>query len=793
VSESVEIDPVCGMTVKRASAQHRHVHEGREYLFCGARCKDRFAADPASFLDAPKPPTPPTPPSPGKPAARPMKAWYCPMHPEVESDQPGECPICGMALERTPGFPISEGDDGETNHELVDMRRRLVIAALLTAPLFVIAMLPMVVPGDPIARVLPHGAQRWIELALAAPVVLGCGWPFLVRGARSVKTGNLNMWTLIGLGVGVAFIYSVFATLMPDAFPAALHDTHGNVPVYFESAAVIVTLVLVGQVLELRARGRTSAAIEALLGLSAKSARRIDADGSEHEVPIDQIVPGDRLRIRPGEKIPVDGVVVEGESPVDESMLTGEPMPVDKQAGDRLIGATINGSGALIMTAQKVGRETVLAQIVELVGQAQRSRAPIQALADKVSGYFVPTVVGVAVLTFGLWWWLGPDPALAYALVNAVAVLIIACPCALGLATPISITVALGRGAQAGVLFSNAQAVERLDTIDVLVVDKTGTLTAGKPELAEFELLERVDPALTPNELLRLAASVERASEHPVGAAIVAGAERRGLELAHAHGFASTTGKGVRADVEGRTIAIGNHAMLIDLGVADDDPRLRELDERAQALRKIGRTAMLVAIDGTPVGLIAIADPIKPDARAMLAGLQADGVRVIMLTGDARATAAHVARELGLADDQFVAELLPADKAREVAALQAKGLRVAMAGDGINDAPALAKADVGIAMGTGTDVAIGSAGITLLEGDLRGIARARRLSRATLRNIRQNLWFAFLYNSLGVPIAAGVLYPLFGLLLSPMIAAAAMSLSSVSVIGNALRLRRVEL
>ncbi|MFV8755078.1 heavy metal translocating P-type ATPase [Nannocystaceae bacterium ST9] len=828
-SEAVDIDPVCGMTVKLASARHRHVHAEHEYVFCAEGCKNRFAGDPAAFLGEAIDPVCGM--RVDKPSARhraklgdrrfwlcseackqafvaaperytdapaiaiakppihaPSKAWYCPMDPEVESDSPGECPKCGMALERVPGVSLDANSAHEENPELIDMRRRLVVAALFSVPLFVIAMLPMVVAGDPIGALLPHGAQRWIELALATPVVLGCGWPFLVRGARSLKTRALNMWTLIGLGVGVAFVYSLVACIAPGLFPAALRDMHGNVPVYFEAAATIITLVLVGQVLELRARGRTGAAIEALLGLSAKTARKLDDQGRELDVPVEQIVPGDRLRIRPGEKIPVDGVVVEGESHVDESMLTGEPMPVGKQVGDRLIGATLNGSGALILRAQKVGRDTMLAQIIALVGQAQRSRAPIQALADRVSGYFVPTVVGAAILTFVLWWSLGPEPAFAHALVNAVAVLIIACPCALGLATPISITVALGRGAQAGVLFANAQAVERMSTIDVLVVDKTGTLTAGKPALAEVEV--DASAGLEPDALLRLAASVERASEHPVGAAIVAGAEARGLTLAPARGFASTTGKGVQAEVEGRRVAIGNRALLLELGIASDEPRLLALGERAEALRLQGRTTMLVALDGLPAGLIAVADPIKPSARAALDQLRAEGVRVIMLTGDARATAAHVARELGLADDQFVAELLPADKAREVAALQAKGSRVAMAGDGINDAPALAKADVGIAMATGTDVAIGSADVTLLEGDLRGIARARRLGRATLRNIRQNLAFAFLYNSLGVPIAAGVLYPVFGLLLSPMLAAAAMSLSSVSVIANALRLHR---
>ena len=552
-------------------------------------------------------------------------------------------------------------------------------------------------------------------------------------------------------------------------------------------SATIITLVLVGQVLELRARGRTGAAIEALLDLSAKTARRIDASGHESDVPLEQVVPGDRLRVRPGETIPVDGELLEGESSVDESMLTGEAMPVDKRVGDRVIGATLNGHGAFVMVARKVGRDTMLARIVELVGQAQRSRAPIQALADRVSGYFVPTVVGVALLTFALWLAFGPPPPLAHALVNAVAVLIIACPCALGLATPISITVALGRGAQAGVLFANAAAVERLAGIDVLVVDKTGTLTAGKPALAEIELAEH--DATTTDELLRLAASVEQNSEHPVAAAIVAGAQARGLALAKVQGFAARPGKGVRGEIGGQVLAIGNRALLVELGIAADDPALVALERRAATLREQGRTSMMVARDRSVLGLIAVADPIKPNARAALDELRGEGVRVIMMSGDAKPTALHVARELGLPDTDVLAELLPADKAREVMALQAKGLRVAMAGDGINDAPALAAADVGIAMGTGTDVAIDSAGITLLEGDLRGISRARRLSRATLRNIRQNLGFAFLYNSIGVPIAAGVLYPVFGLLLSPMLAAAAMSLSSVSVIANALRLR----
>lgn len=822
------IDPVCGMSVVRASAQHRHVHEGHEFLFCAAGCKTRFANAPGDYLgtttdlvcgmsvDKPscrhrarlgerrfwfcsaeckqtfvaapgrfttlEPGDVPAP-KPAAAAAAP-KPWYCPMDPEVESDVPTDCHICGMALERRIDFTLGPREPS-TNPELVDMTRRLGVAALLSAPLFVITMLPMLVPS--LAHgLLPRGVQRWVELALASPVVLGCGWPFLLRGARTLRTRAFNMWTLIGLGVTVAFVYSVIACLAPGLFPASLHDMHGEVPLYFEASATIITLVLVGQVLELRARGRTGAAIEALLDLSAKTARRIDASGHECDVPLEQVMPGDRLRVRPGETIPVDGELLEGESSVDESMLTGEAMPVDKRVGDRVIGATLNGHGAFVMVARKVGRDTMLARIVELVGHAQRSRAPIQALADRAAGYFVPTVVGVALLTFALWLAFGPPPPLAHALVNAVAVLIIACPCALGLATPISITVALGRGAQAGVLFANAAAVERLAGIDVLVVDKTGTLTVGKPALAEVELAER---DATTNELLRLAASVEQNSEHPVAAAIVAGAQARGLALAKVQGFAARPGKGVRGEIGGQVLAIGNRALLVELGIAADDPALVALERRAATLREQGRTSMLVARERSVLGLIAVADPIKPNARAALDELRGEGVRVIMMSGDAKPTALHVARELGLPDDAVIAELLPADKAREVAALQAKGLRVAMAGDGINDAPALAAADVGIAMGTGTDVAIGSAGITLLEGDLRGISRARRLSRATLRNIRQNLAFAFLYNSIGVPIAAGVLYPVFGLLLSPMLAAAAMSLSSVSVIANALRLR----
>jgi P-type Cu+ transporter len=808
-------DPVCGMTVTLARAKHAHRHAKQPFFFCGAGCKTKFAAEPERYLadsghahdhaHADE-----VVPSGGK-------AWFCPMCPGVESDEPIECHVCGMALEPTPGFAatsvewtcpmhpeVVEAKPGECpvcgmaleprtitaapreNPELVDMRRRLGISLIFTVPLFILSMLPMVVPGDPFAFI-PHAARAWIELVLATPVVLWCGWPFLLRGARSLKTRNLNMWTLIGLGVAMAYVYSVVATIAPQLFPPAM-QTHGRVPVYFEAAGVIIALVLVGQVLELRARSRTGAAIEALLGMAAKRARKLLDDGREVDVDIAAIVVGDRIRVRPGEKIPVDGTVLDGSSAVDESMLTGEPVPVAKQAGDPVIGATQNGNGALIVRAEKVGRETMLARIVALVAEAQRSRAPIQALADKVAGLFVPAVVSVSVLAFAAWAVWGPEPRLTYALVNAVAVLIIACPCALGLATPISITVAMGRGASAGVLFANAEAVERLEQVDTLVVDKTGTLTAGKPELALVELVG-AGGRESEDELLRLVASLERGSEHPLADAIVAGAERRELRLAAAEGFAAITGKGVTGRVDGRAVAIGNAPLLREQGVGAAE--LEAIGERAEALRREGKTAMLVALDGALAGLIAVADPIKPTSAEAIRSLQADGLTIIMLTGDAQATAEAVAAQLGI--DHVFAGLLPEDKAAKVAALQAEGKRVAMAGDGINDAPALARADVGIAMGTGTDVAIGSAGVTLVKGDLRAILRARRLSRATMRNIKQNLAFAFLYNALGVPVAAGVLYPVAGILLSPMLAAAAMSFSSVSVISNALRLRRAKL
>jgi Cu+-exporting ATPase len=785
-------DLICGMSVTIATAKHTVEHGGQTYYFCGAGCKQKFLADPSKYVVAPPVEHhahhehhehhahPPITPSGRKP-------WYCPMCAGVESDEPGDCPKCGMPLERAPGTS-HDGHDAHGAHdhpELADMRRRLWVSLAFTVPLFVLAMLPMLTPSDPFAFI-PHGIRKWLELALATPVVVWCGWPFLLRAARSVKTWNLNMWTLIGLGVSVAYVYSVVATVAPELFPAAMRSHHGQVPVYFEAAGVIVTLVLVGQVLELRARSRTGAAIEALLGMAPKTARKLLEDGREVDVDIASIIVGDRLRVRPGEKVPVDGTVLEGTSAVDESMLTGEPLPVEKNPGATLIGATQNGTGSLVMRAQKVGSETVLARIVALVAEAQRSRAPIQALADKVSGVFVPAVVAIAVLAFVSWALFGPEPRWAHAMINAVAVLIIACPCALGLATPISITVAMGRGAQAGVLFANAEAIERFEQVEVLAVDKTGTLTEGKPQLA---LVEPVAGGPSEDELLRLIASLERASEHPLATAIVAGADERKLRLATPEHFDSRTGKGVVGRVEGRTVAIGNAALLAEQGV--EAASIAALATRAEALRNEGKTAMLVAIDGAAAGLIAVADPIKSSAREALASLRADGLEIVMLTGDARTTAAWVAKQLGI--ERFFAELLPEDKAAKVAAVQAEGKRVAMAGDGINDAPALARADVGIAMGTGTDVAIGTAAVTLIKGDLRAILRARRLSRATMRNIKQNLAFAFLYNSLGVPIAAGVLYPIAGLLLSPMIAAAAMSFSSVSVIGNALRLRRAKL
>ncbi len=706
--------------------------------------------------------------------------YTCPMHPDIVRDQPGTCPKCGMALE--PMTPAAgSGHEEEDDGELRDMTRRFWIGVALTLPLLVLAM-GRYIPGWPVDAWLGHGLTRWSELLLATPVVLWAGWPFFERGYRSIVSWHLNMFTLISIGVAAAWVFSVVATLLPGMFPPSFRGESGEVGVYFEAAAVIVTLVLLGQVLELRARRRTSGAIRALLDLAAKTAHRLDAEGHEAEVPLDDVQIGDKLRVRPGEKIPVDGEVIDGKSSVDESMITGEPMPVQKEPGDKVTGATVNQTGGFIMEAKRVGGETLLAQIVQMVAQAQRSRAPIQRVADLVAGYFVPGVLLAAVITFIIWSLWGPEPAMAYAIVNAVAVLIIACPCALGLATPMSIMVGVGRGAQAGVLIKNAEALEIMEKIDTLVVDKTGTLTEGKPKLVIVEPVGGMDE----KQLLRLAASLERSSEHPLAQAIVRGAEERQTELADAQGFDSVTGKGVRGNVDGRAVALGNRAMMEQLNVAAE-----KLVERAESLRGEGQTVMFVAVDGQPAGLLGVADPIKESTAEAVKLLHASGIEIVMLTGDSRTTALAVAKKLGI--DRVEAEVLPDQKAAVIKKLQSEGKRVAMAGDGINDAPALAQADVGIAMGTGTDVAIESAGVTLVKGDLRGIAKSRLLSRRTMRNIRQNLFFAFIYNAAGVPVAAGLLYPFFGILLSPIIAAAAMTFSSVSVVGNALRLRHARL
>jgi P-type Cu+ transporter len=712
----------------------------------------------------------------GAPAPLTKTEYVCPMDPEVVQDTPGSCPKCGMALE-----PRTVTAAEEENPELRDMRRRFWVALVLTVPLLIIAM-GNYLPGHPLEKLTSVDVWGWVELGLATPVVLWCGWPFFVRGVHSIINRSLNMFSLISLGVSVAYLYSLIAQLFPEIFPASFRDASGNVGVYFEAAAFIVTLVLMGQVLELRARSQTGAAIRALLGLAPKTARRLREDGTEEDVPLEQVQPGDQLRVRPGEKVPVDGTIVEGKSSVDESMITGEPIPVEKGVNDRVIGATINGTGSLVMRAERVGSGTLLAQIVQMVAEAQRSRAPIQKLVDVVAAYFVPTVVGVAILTFFAWALLGPQPRMAHAIINAVAVLIIACPCALGLATPMSIMVATGKGATVGVLFKNAEAIEVMRQIDTLVVDKTGTLTEGKPKLVTAESLDGMEESA----FLRLAASLERGSEHPLAAAIVKGAAERGLKLAEAQNFEYLTGKGVAGEVDGHRVALGNRRLLEDLGI---DPG--EAAARAETLRQEGQTVMFVAIDGRFAGLLGVADPIKKTTLAAIQQLHDDEVRIVMLTGDNRTTAQAVARKLGI--DEVIPEVLPDQKAQKVKELQAEGRIVAMAGDGINDAPALAQAQVGIAMGTGTDVAMESAGVTLVKGDLRAIVRARRLSRATLRNIKQNLFFAFIYNSLGIPLAAGVLYPWFGILLSPIIAAAAMSFSSVSVVTNALRLRRVSL
>jgi len=710
-----------------------------------------------------------------EPVAESRSQYVCPMHPEIVRNEPGNCPLCGMALE--PRTAKIETED----HELKAMSRRFWVSAALSLPLLILAMghdlYPAAMPGFMDARSL-----QWLQLALATPVVLWGGWPFFVRGWASLINRSLNMFTLIALGIGVAWLYSLIATLWPGLFPDSLRTMDGWVPVYFEAAAVITTLVLLGQVLELRARSRTGAAIKMLLGLAPKTARLVRKDGSEHDVPLEQVQPGDVLRVRPGEKVPVDGTVIEGVSAVDESMVTGEPIPVEKTIGSRLIGATINGTGSLLLRADKVGSDTLLAQIIHMVGEAQRSRAPIQKLADTVSGYFVPAVMAIAVVTLLVWLVWGPEPRLSHAVVNAVAVLIIACPCALGLATPMSIMIGTGQGALAGVLIKNAEALEALEKIDTLVVDKTGTLTEGKPKLVSIVPAKDRDE----QELLHLVSSLERGSEHPLAAAIVQGAQQRGMQTATVEAFQSLTGRGVTGKVEGHSVALGNASLMEDLGIPTES-----LAETADTLRQEGQTVMWAAIDGREAGLLGVADPVKSSTPEAIAALHKEGVHIVMLTGDNRLTAEAVARRLGI--DRVEADVLPDQKAAMVKRLQAEGRKVAMAGDGINDAPALAQAQVGIAMGTGTDVAIESAGVTLVKGDLRGIVRAIRLSRATMRNIRQNLFFAFIYNSLGVPIAAGVLYPAFGLLLSPIIAAAAMSFSSVSVIANALRLKRVRL
>ena len=765
------------MTVDPAKAAGHYEHQGKTYYFCALSCLEKFRANPDRYLKpkslvsisaAPAAPVSAT-------ASDRQVEYTCPMHPEVRQMGPGSCPKCGMALEP------SEATVDESNPELEDMTRRFWISLALTLPLLLL-MLSSMLPDDPLKHLLGSTASLWLEFAVATPVVLWGGWPFFQRGWASIVNRHLNMFTLIALGTGAAYFYSVFALLFPQFIPASFRDMSGTLAVYFEPAAVIVTLVLLGQVLELRARSQTSSALKALLGLAPKTARVVRDDGREEDIPLEHVMVGDRLRVRPGDKVPVDGVVLDGSSNVDESMVTGEPIPVEKTAGARVTGGTVNGTGTFVMRADRVGRETLLAQIVRMVGEAQRTRAPIQRLADVVASYFVPAVILVAVASFAVWAVWGPEPRLAHALVNAVAVLIIACPCALGLATPMSIMVGTGRGAQAGVLIRHAEALETLEKVDTLVIDKTGTLTEGKPKLVTFESAGGQEDV----EMLRLVATLEKASEHPLAGAILAGAKERGLQLANTGNFKSLTGKGVTGTVESHTIAVGSATLLEDLSI-DPHPLL----QRAEELRQHGQTVMLVAIDGRAAGLVGVADPIKSSTPEAIQLLHADGLRLVMLTGDNHTTAQAVATKLGIDDIQ--ADVLPEKKADVVKQLQSQGRVVAMAGDGINDAPALAQSDVGIAMGTGTDIAMESAGMTLVQGDLRGIVRARRLSRGTMRNIRQNLFFAFFYNVLGVPIAAGVLYPFFGLLLSPMLASAAMTFSSFSVIVNALRLRRLEL
>jgi len=759
-------DPVCGMTVDRASAKHFLRHEGQGNYFCSAGCKSKFEADPAKFRgDGPAP----------EPAPAGTK-YTCPMHPEIVRDKPGSCPICGMALEPM-GVPT--GDEGP-NPELVDFTRRLWVSAVLAVPLLILAMGPML--GLPLRGWIGERLANWLELALATPVVLWAAIPFFERGWQSLVNRSPNMWTLISIGVATAYLYSVVATLFPDVFPEQFRGHHGSVAVYFEAAAVIVALVFLGQVLELKARERTGSAIRALLDLAPKTARRIAADGTESDVPLAEVKVGERLRLRPGDSVPVDGTALDGRSAVDESMITGESVPVEKTAGDALTAGTVNRNGTLIMRAERVGAETLLARIVELVAKAQRSRAPIQGLADRVSYYFVPAVVAVALVAFAAWALFGPPPSMVHAIVAAVSVLIIACPCALGLATPMSIMTATGRGAQAGVLIRDAEALERFAGVDTLIVDKTGTLTQGRPRLTDVVAAEGFDE----EGLLALAAGLEKGSEHPLAEAILEGAQARGATLPDVTDFDAVTGKGVRGAVNGKALALGNAALMADLDIDIDG-----LQSPADELGADGKTAMFVAFDGRPAGIVAVSDPVKPTTPAAIAALRESGLRIIMATGDNERTARAVASGLGI--DEVRAGMLPDRKQALVAELKAAGAGVAMAGDGVNDAPALAAADVGIAMGTGADVAVESAGITLVKGDLVGIVRARRLARATMANIRQNLFFAFLYNALGVPVAAGILYPFTGTLLSPMIAAAAMSLSSVSVIGNALRLRRLDL
>jgi heavy metal translocating P-type ATPase len=758
------IDPVCGMRVDPHTTKHRAAFSGRTYYFCSTGCHDKFVAAPERYLEEQ--------PSGKEPDTGAI--YICPMHPEIRQIGPGNCPICGMALE-----PAEASLDEGPNPELADMSKRFWIGLALAAPVFLLEMGGHLTG---LSHLLPAQISNWVQLVLATPVVLWAGWPFFVRGWRSVVNRSLNMFTLIAMGVGVAWLYSIVATLVPHIFPAAFRNADGAVAVYFEAAAVITVLVLLGQVLELRARETTSGAIKALLGMSPTTARRLSDDGAEEEVELDRVEAGDRLRVRPGDRVPVDGMVTEGGSSVDESMVTGESMPVRKQPDDKVIGGTINGQGSFIMRAEKVGRDTMLAQIVRMVSEAQRSRAPIQRLADVVSSWFVPAVILTALLAFAAWTLWGPAPAMGYALIAAVSVLIIACPCALGLATPMSIMVGVGRGAQEGVLIKNAEALERMEKVDTVIVDKTGTLTEGRPKVTAIKTLS----GFAEDDLLRLLASLEQGSEHPLAAAIVAAARERSLDLLQAGDFDSPTGKGVLGTVDGRKLVVGNARFL-----AEHEVETGPLEEIADTLRQDGATAILAAVDGKPAGVVAIADPVKESTPAAIKALHADGIAVVMLTGDNKTTAQAVAKKLGI--DRVEAEVLPEQKAAIVKQLRDEGRVVAMAGDGVNDAPALAAADVGIAMGTGTDVAIESAGVTLLRGDLMGIVRARRLSEATMRNIRQNLFFAFIYNAAGVPVAAGILYPFLGILLSPIVAAAAMALSSVSVIGNALRLRAVRL